>query len=112
MHEVQAFTRRGVPSTSARTRWMCGADRRLVRLAEERLLPTDVADRCHDRTRVADTLRPPAGLAPETVRGSEWLVRGGRNDGPVGAGPRRAGALGVVRAPRPPHLPVRRPRRG
>ena len=34
MHDVQAFTRRGVPSTSARTRWMFGFHRRLFRLCE------------------------------------------------------------------------------
>ena len=34
MHEVQAFTRVGVPSTSARRRWMFGSHRRLFRLCE------------------------------------------------------------------------------
>jgi hypothetical protein len=34
MHDVQAFTRRGVPSTNARTRWMFGFHRRLFRLCE------------------------------------------------------------------------------
>lgn len=35
MHDVQAFTRRGVPSTRARTRWMFGSQRRLLRLWEK-----------------------------------------------------------------------------
>lgn len=34
MQLVHAFTRRGVPSTSARTRWMFGSHRRLFRLCE------------------------------------------------------------------------------
>ena len=34
MQLVQAFTRRGVPSTSARTRWMFGSHRRLFLLCE------------------------------------------------------------------------------
>ena len=34
MHDVHTFTRRGVPSTSARTRWMFGFQRRLFRLCE------------------------------------------------------------------------------
>ena len=34
MQLVQAFTRRGVPSTSARTRWTFGSHRRLFRLCE------------------------------------------------------------------------------
>ena len=34
MQDVQTFTRRGVPSTSARTRWMFGFQRRLFRLCE------------------------------------------------------------------------------
>jgi hypothetical protein len=34
MHEVQAFTRVGEPSTSARTRWTFGFHRRLFRLCE------------------------------------------------------------------------------
>ena len=35
MHEVQTFKRRGVPSTNARTRWMFGSQRRLLRLWEK-----------------------------------------------------------------------------
>ncbi len=31
MHEVQALSRLGEPSTMARTRWMLGSQRRLVR---------------------------------------------------------------------------------
>ena len=34
MHAVQAFTRRGAPFTMARTRWMLGFQRRLVRTCE------------------------------------------------------------------------------
>ena len=34
MHEVHALTRLGVPLTSARTRWMFGTQRRLVRMCE------------------------------------------------------------------------------
>ncbi len=34
MQDVQAFTRFGVPSTKARTRWMFGSHRRLFRLWE------------------------------------------------------------------------------
>jgi len=34
MHDVHTCTRRGVPSTSARTRWMFGFQRRLFRLCE------------------------------------------------------------------------------
>ena len=34
MHEVQAFTRRGVPSTKALTRCTFGSHRRLFRLCE------------------------------------------------------------------------------
>ena len=34
MQLVQAFTRFGVPFTSARTRWMFGSHRRLFRLCE------------------------------------------------------------------------------
>jgi hypothetical protein len=34
MQDVQALTRRGVPSTSARTRWTFGFHRRLIRLCE------------------------------------------------------------------------------
>lgn len=33
-HPVQTFTRLGVPFTSARTRWMFGFQRRLVRRCE------------------------------------------------------------------------------
>jgi len=33
-HPVQTFTRMGVPPTSARTRWMFGFQRRLVRRCE------------------------------------------------------------------------------
>src|SRR5690606_31792247 len=40
MHEVQAFTRFGVPPTTVRTRWMFGFQRRDVRRCEcEMLLP-------------------------------------------------------------------------
>ncbi|SMF80914.1 hypothetical protein SAMN02745830_06338 [Streptomyces sp. Amel2xC10] len=40
MHEVQAFTRFGVPLTTVRTRWMFGFQRRDVRRCEcEMLLP-------------------------------------------------------------------------
>ena len=40
MHEVQAFTRFGVPPTTVRTRWMLGFQRRDVRRCEcEMLLP-------------------------------------------------------------------------
>src|SRR5882757_8531305 len=40
MHEVQAFTRFGVPPTTVRTRWMLGFQRRGVRRCEcEMLLP-------------------------------------------------------------------------
>lgn len=34
MHDVHAYTRRGVPSTSARTRCTFGSQRRLFRLCE------------------------------------------------------------------------------
>ena len=34
MQDVQTFRRLGVPSTSARTRWMFGSHRRLFRLCE------------------------------------------------------------------------------
>ena len=34
MQLVQAWIRRGVPFTSARTRWMLGSHRRLIRLCE------------------------------------------------------------------------------
>ena len=40
MHEVQTYSRFGVPSTRARTRWMFGFQRRLVRRCEcETLMP-------------------------------------------------------------------------
>src|SRR4051794_3922409 len=48
MHEVQTFTRRGVPLTSARTRWMFGFQRRFVRTCE------------------CDTDRPHDGCLPQT----------------------------------------------
>lgn len=34
MHEVHTFRRFGVPDTIARTRWMFGTQRRLVRTCE------------------------------------------------------------------------------
>jgi hypothetical protein len=34
MHDVHAWMRFGVPFTSARTRWMFGSQRRLIRLCE------------------------------------------------------------------------------
>jgi hypothetical protein len=41
-HPVQTFTRLGVPPTSARTRWMFGFQRRLVRRCEcETFMPND-----------------------------------------------------------------------
>ena len=60
MHDVHAFTRRGVPSTSARTRCV-GVPTAVVPLvregdgfAEERLLAADVTDRCHGPTRLPE----------------------------------------------------------
>jgi len=42
MQDVQAYSRRGVPFTSARTRWTFGSQRRLVRLCEWLMfIPTD-----------------------------------------------------------------------
>src|SRR5690242_21941422 len=92
MHEVQAFTRFGVPPTTVRTRWMLGFQRRDVRRCEcEMLLPkpgplpqtSQLAATGHSKDfRCTYGQSRHAGIE---IMGSEWRCQGIR---PIGSGNR------------------------
>src|SRR3954466_15912388 len=83
MQDVQTWMRRGLPSTSALTRWMLGFQRRLVRRWEWLMLI------------------PKEGCLPHTSHTAAMgrAPSGGRSSGPVEA--TRAGTLAGHADPRP-----------
>src|SRR3954471_20428471 len=108
MHEVQTSTRLTVPLTIARTRWMLGFQRRLVRRCEWLMLMPNEGCLPHTSHTDAMTRLPPREIAGGTVKVS--IPPDGHARAP---GPRRPQSRGhglPRRAPGPPgaHKPAER----